>query len=108
MAKSTGIAITPSTVADLPAEAQQRVRHYQVRAQAKNTSRAYTVQLRAFNGWCRRKGYSDAPPVAPAIITCWLVERADAAGVPLDPGRGARRHQGGPSRGQAAVRRRRP
>jgi hypothetical protein len=37
------LAIAPVTVADLPTESQQRVRHYQARAQAKNTSRAYGV-----------------------------------------------------------------
>jgi integrase len=67
------------TVADLPREAQERIRHFQAAAQARNTSRAYSVQLRAFQAWCRREGYSDAPPVAPAIVAQWLTERADTA-----------------------------
>jgi site-specific recombinase XerC len=66
------------TVADLPAAAQERIRHFQAAAQAKNTSRAYGVQLRLFRDWCNRHGYSDAPPVAPAIVARWLIERADA------------------------------
>ena len=66
------------TLADLPAEAQGRIRHYQAAAQARNTSRAYGVQLGLFKGWCHQQGYSDTPPVPPAIVARWLVERADA------------------------------
>jgi site-specific recombinase XerC len=69
---------TTLTVADLPAQAQERVRRHQTKAKAKNTSRAYASQLRAFKAWCQREGYSDAAPVAPAIVTSWLLERADA------------------------------
>jgi integrase len=66
------------TVADLPPEAQERIRHFQAAAQAKNTSRAYGVQLGLFRDWCRQQGYVDALPVAPAIVARWLIERADA------------------------------
>jgi len=76
MAK-TELAIPPVAIADPPAEAQQGVRRYQAKAQAANTSRAYAVQLR-FKAWCKREGYSDTPPVAPAIVTRSLLERADA------------------------------
>jgi len=76
--------LTPSprvgiTVADLPADAQARIRRFQAAAQARNTSRAYGVQLRLFRRWCERQGCSDAPPVAPAIVAQWLTERADAS-----------------------------
>lgn len=67
-----------TTVSDLPAEAQERIRHFQAAAQARNTSRAYGVQLRLFQAWCRGHGHSDAPLVAPAIVAQWLTERADA------------------------------
>src|SRR5262249_32079504 len=66
-----------TSVADLPANAQERLRHYQAAAQAKNTSRAYASQLRLFRCWCERHGYADAPPVPPAIVAHWLIERAD-------------------------------
>jgi hypothetical protein len=66
------------TLADLPIEAQERITHYQAAAQARNTSRAYGVQLGLFKGWCQQRGYSDVPPVAPAVIARWLIERADA------------------------------
>src|SRR5262245_25713018 len=65
------------TVADLPAETRERLRHYQAAAQAMNTSRAYGSQLRLFQAWCQRHGYADIPPVPPAIVIRWLVERAD-------------------------------
>jgi len=68
------------TVADLPEAVQDRVRHYQAAAQSRNTSAACGVQLRLFQAWCRQHGYSDAPPVAPAIVAAWLTERA-AAGI---------------------------
>jgi integrase len=63
---------------DLPIEAQERIRHYQAAAQAGNTSRAYGAQLRLFKPWCEQHGYSDAPPVPPAVVARWLVDRADA------------------------------
>src|SRR5438034_5586025 len=66
------------TVADLPPEAQERIRHFQAAAQAKNTSRAYGVQLRLFQDWCTLRGHPGIAPVAPAIVARWLVERADA------------------------------
>jgi integrase len=68
----------PLTVADLPREDQERIRRYQASAQAQNTSAAYGSQLRLFRDWFRRRGQSDAPPVAPAIVAAWLLERADA------------------------------
>jgi hypothetical protein len=37
----------------------------------------YGAQLRLFKAWCKRRGYADAPPVAPAIVASWLLERAD-------------------------------
>src|SRR2546423_15625040 len=84
MAKSTQLTSPASakrmTVADLPLEAQERIRHFQAAAQAKNTSRAYGVQLRLFQDWCTLRGHPGAPPVAPAIVARWLIERA-AAGV---------------------------
>lgn len=81
MANSVGLAVSDKpthTLADLPTEAQERIRHYQAAAQARNTSRAYGVQLKLFAAWCTRNGYSDSPPVAPAIVARWLIERADA------------------------------
>jgi len=54
------------------------VRRYQAAGQAKNTSIAYATQLRLFRRWCERQGYTDTPPVAPAIVASWLLERADA------------------------------
>jgi site-specific recombinase XerC len=44
----------------------------------RETPRAYGAQLRLFKAWCIEHGYSDVPPVAPAIVAQWLVERADA------------------------------
>src|SRR5215475_2661292 len=70
----------PSTTvsfSNLPADAQERVRRYQAAGQAKNTSIAYATQLRLFRRWCERQGYTDTPPVAPAIVATWLLERAD-------------------------------
>jgi integrase len=67
-------------VADLPEAAQERIRHYQAAAQASNTSTAYGAQLRQFKAWCELRGFSDAPPVSPAIVAAWLTERA-AGGV---------------------------
>jgi site-specific recombinase XerD len=79
MPKSTDLTVPADasrmTVADLPAAAQERIRHFQAAAKAKNTSRAYG---RLFRDWCNRQGYSDAPHVAPAIVARWLIERADA------------------------------
>jgi integrase len=66
------------TVSNLPEGAQARIRHFQAAAQARNTSRAYGVQLRLFRAWCERQGYSDTPSVPPAIVAQWLIERADA------------------------------
>jgi len=66
------------TVADLPAHVHDRLRHYQAAAQAKNTSRSYRSQLRLFKEWCERNGYSHRPPVPPAVVAHWLIERADA------------------------------
>ena len=81
MSNSTDLIVpTPPslTLSDLPAEAQDRIRHYQAAAQARNTSRAYGVQLGLFKAWCQQQGYSDTPPVPPAIVARWLIERADA------------------------------
>jgi hypothetical protein len=68
----------PATIADLPQEDRERIKRYQASAQAKNTSAAYGAQLRLFKAWCKGRGFADAPPVAPAIVASWLVERADA------------------------------
>jgi site-specific recombinase XerC len=82
MAKRTQLtsprSTAPATVADLPQKDRERIKRYQASAQAKNTSAAYGAQLRLFKTWCKGRGYSDAPPVAPAIVATWLVERADA------------------------------
>jgi site-specific recombinase XerD len=81
MSDSTDVVASVTTTqsfATLPAEAKERLRHYQAAAQAQNTSRAYGSQLRLFKAWCTQHGYSDAPPVPPAIVAQWLVERADA------------------------------
>ena len=82
MSESTQVARSRGaiSVADLPEPVQDRIRHFQAAAQASNTSAAYGVQLRLFQAWCRHHGYSDAPPVAPAIVAAWLTERA-AAGI---------------------------
>jgi hypothetical protein len=69
----------PIAVTDLPEAAQDRIRHFQAAAQSRNTSAAYGTQLRLFQAWCRQHGYSDAPPVAPAIVAAWLTERAAAS-----------------------------
>jgi hypothetical protein len=66
------------TVTDLPEAVQDRIRHFQAAAQARNTSAAYGVQLRLFQAWCRSNGYSDVPPVAPVVVAAWLTERAAA------------------------------
>jgi integrase len=68
----------PLTVDELPEATQDRIRHFQAAAQASNTSTAYGVQLRLFQHWCKQHRYSDAPPVAPAIVAAWLTERAAA------------------------------
>jgi site-specific recombinase XerC len=82
MTKSTQVTLPAGasriTVADLPAEAQERIRHFQAAAQASNTSTAYASQLRLFKAWCQQHGYSDVAPVAPAIVAAWLTERAEA------------------------------
>jgi site-specific recombinase XerC len=68
----------PIAVADLSEATQDRIRHFQSAAQSRNTSAAYGVQIRLFRQWCERHGYSDVPPVAPAIVAAWLTERAAA------------------------------
>jgi integrase len=81
MSNSTALITDPATsltLADLPKGAQERIRHYQAASQANNTSRACGAQLRQFKAWCDRHGYSDAPPVSPAVVAQSLVERADA------------------------------
>jgi hypothetical protein len=62
----------------LPEAAQDRIKHFQAAAQSRNTSAAYGTQLKLFKQWCKRHGYADAPPVAPAIVAAWLIERAAA------------------------------
>jgi site-specific recombinase XerC len=81
MSNSTTVVANPATsptFVDLPTDAQERIRHYQAAAQGQNTSRAYGAQLRLFKAWCARQGYSDMPPVPPAVVAQWIVERADA------------------------------
>jgi integrase len=81
MSSSKGIANpTPGAVSlqDLPAAVQTRVRRFQAAAQSRNTSSAYGTQLRLFKAWCQLHSFSDAPPVAPAIVAAWLTERAEA------------------------------
>jgi site-specific recombinase XerC len=68
----------PLAVADLPEPMQDRIRRKQAAAQARNTSAAYGAQLRLFKAWCQLHAFSDAPPVAPAIVAAWLTERAEA------------------------------
>ena len=68
----------PLSVGDLPDAAQDRIRRFQAAAQARNTSAAYGTQLALFKRWCAQHGYSDAPPVAPAVVAAWLTERAAA------------------------------
>jgi hypothetical protein len=71
----------PIAVADLPEAAQERIRCYQAAAQASITSTAYGAQLRPFKAWCELHGFSDAPPVSPAIVAARLTERASGVSI---------------------------
>jgi hypothetical protein len=41
---------------DLPEATQDRIRHFQGAAHARNTSAAYGTQLKLFKKWCRQHG----------------------------------------------------
>lgn len=46
-------------------------------AQSANTSRTYRTQLRLFERWCSRYGYSALQPVDPKILAAYVAERQE-------------------------------